>query len=627
MELTIAISSGKGGTGKTFIASNIAAVLSEALSGPLLKNSELSGARISYLDCDVEEPNGHLFLKPVIHHEEDMMLLSPVGADETKCIGCGRCAEVCTYNAIAVVKEKVLFFNDLCHVCGACKIVCPTDAIIEENKKIGTLKHGKSGEIDFHYALLETAEGGMSPRLIKGVKNFIGEGINILDSPPGTACPAVETIKGVDLCVLVTDPTPFGINDLKLAVDMCRELDQEPVVLVNRAEYSDDSLKEYCRYAELEIIGEIPDDRRIAEIYSVGDLVIEKIPAYRDLFKELALKIVNRARIKTLVRKRGKRIEEQAPALEKAVQYRTYSGKKPKELVVISGKGGTGKTSLVACFAALAGKTIISDCDVDAADLHLILEPTVKERGSFSGGVVAEIDQEKCTRCGKCYEACRFDAIEELTIDGKNMFTINHTNCEGCGVCSLVCEDNAIKTRDAVNGEWYISETRFGPMSHAKLGIAEENSGRLVTLVRSKKDSFVQQRNGGEALIDGSPGTGCPVIASITGADYALIVTEPTVSGIHDMERVLAVIQFFRVKSGVVVNKYDLNEEMTEKIKRLADKYQCEFLGKIPYDKSVTKAQIKKLSVVEYTDSPLTKSIKDIWNKVKLVLENEIAAH
>jgi len=625
MELKIAISSGKGGTGKTFIASNIAAVLSETLSGPLLKNRELAGAKITYLDCDVEEPNGHLFLKPVIHDEEDVTLLSPVGADETKCIGCGRCAEACTYNAIAVVKGKVLFFNDLCHVCGACKIVCPTGAIVEENKKIGTLKHGKSGEIDFHYALLETAEGGMSPRLIKGVKKCIGEGINILDSPPGTACPAVETVKGVDLCVLITDPTPFGINDLKLAVDMCRELEQEPVVLVNRAEYSDDSLKEYCRYAQLEIIGEIPDDRKIAEVYSVGDIVVEKIPEYRDLFRELALKIVNRAQIKTPVRKIQTERKELAPAVEKAVQYRTYSGAKPKELVVISGKGGTGKTSLVAAFAALAEKTIISDCDVDAADLHLVLEPTVKERGSFSGGVIAEIDQEKCTRCGKCYEACRFDAIEELTRDGKNVYTINHTDCEGCGVCSIVCEDSAIQIQDAVNGEWYISETRFGPMSHAKLGIAEENSGRLVTLVRSKKDKFLEEGYEGRALIDGSPGTGCPVIASITGSDYALIVTEPTVSGIHDMERVLAVIQFFRVKSGVVVNKYDLNEEMTERIRRLADTYHCDFLGKIPYDKSVTEAQVKKLSVVEYTDNQLTKSVREIWDTLKHLLENEIA--
>jgi len=622
MALTIAVSSGKGGTGKTFIASNVAAVL----SGTLLNNNEFSDNKIRYLDCDVEEPNGHLFLKPEVYDEEDVMLSSPVGVDENKCIGCGKCAETCNYNAIAVIKEKVLFFNDLCHACGACKIVCPTDAIVEKDKKIGTLKHGKSGEIDFHYALLETAEGGMSPRLIKRVKNLIGEGINILDSPPGTACPVVETVKGVDLCILVTDPTPFGINDLKLAVDMCRELEQEPVVLVNRAEYMDDSLKEYCMDAELEIIGEIPDDRRIAEIYSVGDLVIEKIPEYRDLLKELALKIVRRAQIKTPVRKRKKRAERPAPVVEKAVQYRTYSGEKPKELVVISGKGGTGKTSLVACFAALAGDTIISDCDVDAADLHLILEPTIKERGSFSGGVNAEIDQDKCTQCGKCYEACRFDAIEKVTEGQNEMFTINRTSCEGCSVCYLVCQDNAIKIRDAVSGEWYISETRFGPMSHAKLGIAEENSGKLVTLVRSKKDRFVDEVNGGNALIDGSPGTGCPVIASITGADYALIVTEPTVSGIHDMERVLAVIDFFHVKSGVVVNKYDLNKEMTERIKALADQHQCDFLGAIPYDKSITEAQMEKLSVVEYKEGPLTKPIKEIWNKVELLLKNKTAS-
>ncbi len=626
MELTIAISSGKGGTGKTFIASNVAAVLSGSFSGHEPSNNEFSDTTIRYLDCDVEEPNGHLFLKPDIYDEEDVVLSSPVRVDENKCIMCGKCAEVCHYNAIAVVKDKVLFFNDLCHVCGACKLVCPTDAIIEKDKKIGTLKHGRRGEIDFHYALLETAEGGMSPRLIKRVKNLIGEGINILDSPPGTACPAVETVKGVDLCILVTDPTPFGINDLKLAVDMCREIEQEPVVVVNRAEYRDDSLKEYCRDAELEIIGEIPDDRKIAEIYSVGDLVIEKIPEYEDLFEALALKMVRRARVKAPVRKRKKRAEVSVHAIEKASQYRTYSGKKPKELVVISGKGGTGKTSLVACFAALSGKTIISDCDVDAADLHLILEPTIKERGSFSGGVIADIDQHKCTGCGNCYEACRFDAIEKVTKGGDDMFVINKTSCEGCGVCHLVCQDNAIKIQDAVNGEWYVSETRFGPMSHAKLGIAEENSGKLVTLVRSKKDMFTNEVNGSEALIDGSPGTGCPVIASISGADYALIVTEPTVSGIHDMERILAVIHFFHIESGVVVNKYDLNKEMTEKIKVLAGEHRCDFLGAIPYDKSITEAQMEKLSVIEYKESPLTECIKEIWNKIELLLENKKAA-
>ncbi|MFH2034268.1 MAG: ATP-binding protein [Candidatus Margulisiibacteriota bacterium] len=281
----IAISSGKGGTGKTLVSTNAAAVLAD------------QGKKVTFLDCDVEEPNGHLFLKPQIEKEEDIMLFSPIGIDEEKCTRCGKCADACAYNAIVVAGDKVLFFPELCHVCGACEIVCPTNAIITGNKKIGTIKHGKSrGLIDFHYALLKTAEGGMSPRLIEKVKACSGKGINIYDSPPGTACPVVATVKDVDLCVLVTDPTPFGVNDLKLAVDMCRKIGQEPVVLVNRAEYLDDELKNYCRQAGLEIIAEIPDDREIAEVYSRGDLVIDKLPRYSELLNNLTERMLEWAK-------------------------------------------------------------------------------------------------------------------------------------------------------------------------------------------------------------------------------------------------------------------------------------------------------------------------------------------
>jgi MinD superfamily P-loop ATPase len=283
--MKIAISSGKGGTVKTMVATNIAATLAK------------QGEAVTYLDCDVEEPNGHLFLKPKIEKEEDITLLSPIGVDGEKCTKCGKCAEACTYHAIAVARGKVLFFPELCHVCGACEIVCPTDAIITGIKKIGVIKHGKSrGKIDFHYALLETAEGGMSPRLIEKVKACSGRGINIYDSPPGTACPVVATVKDTDLCVLVTDPTPFGVNDLKLAVDMCRKIGQEPIVLVNRAEYLDDELKKYCAQARLKIIGEIPDDRRIAEVYSRGDMVIDELPQYAQLFKDLTERILGWAK-------------------------------------------------------------------------------------------------------------------------------------------------------------------------------------------------------------------------------------------------------------------------------------------------------------------------------------------
>ncbi len=602
MKLKIAISSGKGGTGKTFLSTNIAKVLDK------------SGYRVRYLDCDVEEPNGHLFLKPDIHSRKTVTIFSPVGIDDEKCSVCGKCAKACHYNAIAIIKNKVLFFQNLCHTCGACTIVCPEKAIVEEEREIGEILQGKSGNIDFHYALLKTAEGGMSPRLIKKLKKLTGEGINILDSPPGTACSAVETIVNTDLTVLVTDPTPFGINDLKLSVDMCREMGQEPVVVVNRADYMNEDLKIYCHDQQLEIIGEIPDDRKIAECYSEGGLVVERLPAYLPVFEEIAKKVIKRAREKIPVKRK--------PSLpidyQQSVESESHVKKsRTKELVVLSGKGGTGKTSLAACFSALEKNIAIADCDVDAADLHLILQPEIKERGLFSGGDTARIDPEKCTGCGDCFKQCRFDAIRKTLYNDQDVYAIDGFNCEGCGVCCLVCPVDATTCEPAVNGEWYLSSTRFGPFSHAKLGVAEENSGKLVTLVKNKKDVVAEESNLKEAIIDGSPGTGCPVIASLTGADYTLIVTEPTVSGIHDLKRILDVAAFFRIKSGIVVNKYDLNPEKTEEIKKIAQETGSSFLGTIPYDRKVTQAQVKGLSVVEYTKAEISEIIKKIWGKVR----------
>jgi len=606
--MKIAVSSGKGGTGKTFIATNIAVLLSR------------EGREVTLLDCDVEEPNAHLFLKPEISAVERMTVKAPLEMDPEACIGCGKCARVCHYNAIAMIREKPLFFPELCHACGACSLACPVDAIIEGDKEIGELRHGKSGRIDFHYGLLKTAVGGMSPRLINRLKGYCGPDVTILDSPPGTACSTVETVKDADLCLLVADPTPFAINDLKLSVNMCRQLGREPAVVVNRAGLDDGDLKEYCRKAALEIVGEIPDERRVAEVYSVGDIVVEKLPEYRDKFRaviERSFELAGRKRpvrkdlIEPLFRPGGP--TARAKTAEPGAQ-------RPCEVVVISGKGGTGKTSLAACFAQLAAGSVISDCDVDAADLHLVLEPEIKEEGDFIGGISARIDQDKCSACGACMDVCRFAAIN-LTENGR--YVIDESACEGCGACRIVCPSQAVTTEEAVNGKWFVSTTRFGPMSHAILGCAEENSGRLVTLVRDLARDLCAAGAGaaaaaGESLvqIDGSPGTGCPVIASVSGAKYAVIVTEPTVSGLHDLRRILDLTRHFQVPSGVIVNKADLNSEMTEKINSAARQAGAGLLGNIPYDGDFTQAQIQRKTLLEYADGETSQAVRSIFRKI-----------
>jgi MinD superfamily P-loop ATPase len=613
MHLTIAVSSGKGGTGKTFVATNIAVML------------QRMGYSVNYLDCDVEEPNGHLFLKPVIVRDEPVTLFSPMEVDEEKCTACGQCVEACQYNALALIKGRILLFQNMCHICGACTLICPVNAIVEKARIIGQLVHGRTGSMDVYYGLLKTAEGGMSPRLIKQVKEKAAQGINILDSAPGTSCPVVQTVKDADLCVLVTDPTPFGVHDLRLSVEMCRELGQEPVVIVNRAVYMNNDLKAYCKQADLEIVGEIPDDRKIAECYSVGDLVVDQLPSYRHLFHTLINTLILRAQSPKTLPKKASAIDP--PEIVEQVPEPLKNPPNPhkiNELVIISGKGGTGKTSLTACFCAIEKMVAIADCDVDAADLHLILRPQIREKGVFIGGLHAAIDPEKCTGCGICIQHCRFDAIYGKNMSGKNVFFVDEFSCEGCGVCEMVCPKSAVQCNPAINGEWYLSDTRFGPMSHARLGVAEENSGKLVTLVRKNTEALAEQFCLDTALIDGSPGTGCPVIASITGARYALVVTEPTVSGIHDLKRVLDLLRFFKVPSGVIVNKSDLNQDNTQKIKVLVEQNSSDFLGAIPYDKRITEAQFEGKAVIEYTDDEISQTIRQVWQKVQEAIKNSV---
>jgi len=284
-----------------------------------------------------------------------------------------------------------------------------------------------------------------------------------------------------------------------------------------------------------------------------------------------------------------------------------------KEVVVISGKGGTGKTSLTASLAFLWDQIVIADCDVDAADLHLLLDPEIKKRQDFISGIEPVLDKDICTACGQCREVCVYDAIDENYI-------INSLNCEGCGVCAHFCPVEAIQLQDRLCGEWYVSDTRFGPMVHAQLGIAEENSGKLVTLIRKEARTMAEAEKKDLVLIDGSPGIGCPVISSITGASLIVLVTEPTISGVHDMKRVIGLAGHFNVPTVVVINKADLDHQMAQEIISTCNENKTELIGQIPYDSVFTKAMVQGQTVLEYDEhkkSPVCRQIQAISDKIR----------
>ncbi len=283
-----------------------------------------------------------------------------------------------------------------------------------------------------------------------------------------------------------------------------------------------------------------------------------------------------------------------------------------KQLTVISGKGGTGKTVITASFAVLAEEKVMADCDVDAADLHLLLHPIIKEAHDFKGGQKAILNEELCTNCGRCVEVCRFDAISQK----ESRIAIDPISCEGCGVCALICPVQAIQLKENLSGEWYVSDTKYGPMVHAKLGIAEENSGKLVSVVRQNARLIAEKDNLNLVIVDGPPGIGCPVIASITGVDLVMAVTEPTLSAISDLERVLTLVRHFKIEPVVLINKYDINLENTEKIKKFCEGENIQIAGKIPFDHTFTKAMVEGKTIIDYGHPDLVERIEGIWENI-----------
>jgi MinD superfamily P-loop ATPase len=288
-----------------------------------------------------------------------------------------------------------------------------------------------------------------------------------------------------------------------------------------------------------------------------------------------------------------------------------------RQITVLSGKGGTGKTTITASFAVLAKKAVVADCDVDAPDLHMLLHPEIIETQEFKGSKLAVIDEARCIKCGLCREKCKFNAVTEN-------FTIDSFSCEGCGVCAIVCPTNAITLTERVSGHAYISKTKYGFMAHAMLSPSEANSGKLVTLVRQNAKILAERENCNFIIIDGPPGIGCPVIASVTGVDAGLVVTEPTMSGIHDLKRALQLLEHFNVQPFVCVNTYDINKDNAEKIESFCKENGINVIGKIPFNPIVTEAMVNGKTIIEYSPrNAVAKEIEGIWEKLSTLVSEK----
>ena len=285
-----------------------------------------------------------------------------------------------------------------------------------------------------------------------------------------------------------------------------------------------------------------------------------------------------------------------------------------REIVVISGKGGTGKTSITASFAYLGGKdVVVADCDVDAADMHLLMQPDFAKSEDFYSGEIAVIDQDKCTKCGKCADVCRFNAIPVIN----DQYVVQPLDCEGCGYCARVCPENVITNEIQNVGKWYISTTKVGnAMVHARLGIGADNSGKLVAKVKNEAKQIAKENNKYYIIIDGSPGIGCPVISSLSGAGFVVLVTEPTVAGLHDLKRVYKLVKKFNIEAGCIINKSDLNLQVSNEIEDFLKEENIIHISSLPYDETFTAAMTLGQTIVEYGESNLKEIIKESWQKV-----------
>ena len=555
-----------------------------------------------------------LFIKASFTESSNVSVSRPVWNKEL-CTSCGKCSSVCKYNAIAQVRNNILIFSELCHSCGACVYLCPHHALKNEDVIIGTIQMAPQNmPFAFGHGCLKIGES-LSPIIIKKLKQLIDpNAINIIDASPGTTCPVVKSMEGMDYCLLVTEPTPFGLHDLTLAAALTEKLNLPTGIIINRSYNQNNIIEEFAKNSNIPIVGKIPFNIEYAKSYSSGELLIKKHPELKEVFSLIYNSILQNKKIPKIAKTDEIHIDNELTFVD---QPDNTSTKSCKEIVVISGKGGSGKTTITSALSELMQNKVLADNDVDASNLYLLCHPTILKSCNFAGGKKYIIDQNKCTSCGACATLCHFDAVELCIQENEQKFKINPFSCEGCGFCYQVCKANAITCVDSISGQWYLSKTKQGYLSHAKLGIGEENSGKLVSLVRNNAHDLAESSKAEIILSDGPPGVGCPVISSITGADLALIITEPTLSGVHDMKRALDLTKHFNIKTLIVINKFDLNQGITDKIFHIAKDYQSEVIGKIPFDKGVNDSLIKGETIIAHGAGPAYNAILDFWNNLQ----------
>lgn len=622
--MKIVIASGKGGTGKTTIAVNLAIYIANTIK-----------QTVNLLDCDVEAPNDHLFIKPHYFKEYPVTVTRPY-INQERCTGCGKCVAICNYNVFAKVNNEILLFPEFCHSCGACSYFCPNQALLSNEVAVGSIKLAKQNNLTFIEGRLNIGEV-VAPSIIRAVKQHcVDTSFNIIDAAPGTACTVVAAMQDADLVILVTEETVFGLHDLRLAVNLAAKLKLPVGVIINRALNNSELITNFCKQANIPIIEKIPLQAQYATSYAQGALLLEQFPEVANYFAHIWQYIIKaRKTIPAVIATKplGNEVIATMAAKSLANDAATAKAKKtvtiasansqvinkPIEIAIVSGKGGTGKTTIASAMVELMAQQTITivDTDVDAANLALLLEPVLMTSEPFVGGVKYFIKQELCLACGLCEQYCQVNAIKNSVDHG---VTIDEFTCEGCGFCAKICPANAIVEQASVTGEIYGSTTKYGILTHAELAVGAENSGKLVAKVREQATKTAQQNTSDYVINDGPPGIGCPVVSAITGADVVLIVAEPTVAGVHDLTRILQLTQHFKIFTLVIINKVDLNIECAKQIVDIAKQYDRQIIGEIPYDLAVITALMQGKSIIQYGKGAAFTAINELWDKLLLQL-------